>query len=487
MNDETSLNLNESTGERNPIELLGDEYLERLRNGESPTIEEYEARLPEQREAVRNFLRSMEMMERVSSHVRQRQRTDRRSHRFDRGQPETLGDFRILHEINRGGMGIVYAAEQLSLKRQVALKVLGPGIADSPKQLDRFRRESEAIARLHHTNIVPIFGIGEDQGVHFFAMQLIDGMSLSAALNTPACTLNFRDIARIGRQVADALSYAHQHGVLHRDIKPANLLLDQDGDVWVTDFGLAKLADVNNLTQTGDIVGTLRYMAPEQLEGQADQRTDIYALGLTLYELVTGRPAFADSNSLSQRIRNHDIPRPRSVNSATPRDLETILIKATARDADARYDSAAAMAADLQRFLDDQPILARRALPWEQFARWCRRNPAVAFSSSAAIVLLCIVAVVATVANVRTKSALEREMIATQEAESARKTADVARTRAETNLNLAIAAFENIFDNVTKRGVPQSLNFEIEDETTPQFESVLTDDDAELLRNLLAF
>ena len=200
MNDETSLNLNESTGERNPIELLGDEYLERLRNGESPTIEEYEARLPEQREAVRNFLRSMEMMERVSSHVRQRQRTDRRSHRFDRGQPETLGDFRILHEINRGGMGIVYAAEQLSLKRQVALKVLGPGIADSPKQLDRFRRESEAIARLHHTNIVPIFGIGEDQGVHFFAMQLIDGMSLSAALNTPACTLNFRDIARIGRQ-----------------------------------------------------------------------------------------------------------------------------------------------------------------------------------------------------------------------------------------------------------------------------------------------
>jgi WD40 repeat protein/tetratricopeptide (TPR) repeat protein len=299
---------------------------------------------------------------------------------------ETWGEFRIVREIGRGGMGVVVEAYQGALGRHVAVKFL-PESGD----LARFRREARAAGRLHHTNIVPVFGVGEHRGRAFYVMQYIAGRSLDRVLKDRGVAatgdgeapgrFDDREAARIGVQVADALAYAHSQGVIHRDIKPSNLLLDEQGTVWVTDFGLAHDAsDENTLTHTGDFLGTLRYVAPERLEGRGDARADIYGLGVTLYELVCGRPAYpdADRSLLLHRLLHEDPPRPRQINPAIARDLETIILKAMARDPRERYLPAAAMAEDLRRFLDDRSILARRAGPAERTWRWCRRNQAVA-------------------------------------------------------------------------------------------------------------
>ena len=186
----------------------------------------------------------------------------------------------------------------------------------------------------------------------------------------------FRSVAQIGRQAAQGLAYAHARGIVHRDIKPSNLLLDTAGVVWITDFGLAK-ADDDGLTATGDILGTLRYMAPERFRGEGDARADVYALGLTLYELLTLRPAFESSDRLQliERIKTEEPVRPRSVDSRIPRDLETIVLKAIDKDPERRYATADAMAEDLRRFLDDEPVLARRTTALERYARWARHNP----------------------------------------------------------------------------------------------------------------
>ena len=188
-----------------------------------------------------------------------------------------------------------------------------------------------------------------------------------------------RGVAQIGRQVASALAHAHAHGIVHRDIKPSNILLDTEGVAWVSDFGLAKVDD-DDLTHTGDMLGTIRYMAPERFRGEADARADIYALGLTLYELLTLQPAFdsPDRLGLSEQIKTADPPRPRSIDSRIPRDLETIILKAIEKDPGHRYPTAEAMAEDLRRYLDDEPILARRAGAAERFLRWARRHPVVA-------------------------------------------------------------------------------------------------------------
>ena len=201
----------------------------------------------------------------------------------------------------------------------------------------------------------------------------------------------FRSLAQIGRQVAGGLAYAHARGIVHRDIKPSNLLLDTDGVVWIADFGLAKAED-EGLTQSGDILGTIRYMAPERFRGEGDARVDVYALGLTLYELLTLHPGFdcSDRLKLMERIKTEEPPRPRSVDGRIPRDLETIVLKAIEKDPKARYQTAEAMGEDLGRFLADEPIRARRATLTEQTVRWCRRNPAV--SSLVAAVLLATLA-----------------------------------------------------------------------------------------------
>ncbi len=313
-------------------------------------------------------------------------------------------------------MGIVYEAEQTTLRRRVALKALPPQACRDPRVLDRFRREAQAAARLHHTNIVPVYGVGEHAGIHFYAMQFVDGQPLSQVIlemrrlrrgdsgsggaSVPWLSGSngdrpfFLRVARLGAQVADALAYAHSQGVIHRDIKPSNLMLDESGTVWVTDFGLAREEGAGKLTRTGDLIGTLSYMAPERFRGWSDPRSDIYSLGLTLYEVLALRPAFVepDVNRLIRRITDSDLPPLRRRRRNVPRDLETIVLRATARDPGDRYQTASELALDLERFLSDRPIRARRASALQRVRAWSRRNPLSAGLAGLAFVLLVTVA-----------------------------------------------------------------------------------------------
>ncbi len=313
--------------------------------------------------------------------------------------PAQLGDFRILREIGRGGMGVVYEAEQLSLKRRVALKVLRFGAVADPEVMQRFQREAETVARLHHTNIVPIFAIGCDQGVHYYAMQYIEGRSLAAVLAASEAGVQAiapADLAGWGLQAAEALAHAHQRGVVHRDVKPSNLLLDAEGTLWLTDFGLAKRVDEVTLTQIGVLLGTPRYMSPEQASGlqqPVDERTDIYSLGATLYELATGRPVFdADTpQGVLEQILHAEPVAPRRLERALPRDLETIILKCLAKEPARRYPAARALAEDLRAFLDGRAITARRPSLAERTLRWARqqrRSVTVAAVTAAAALLL---------------------------------------------------------------------------------------------------
>ncbi|MBI2806951.1 MAG: serine/threonine protein kinase [Planctomycetes bacterium] len=367
---------------------------------------------------------------------------------------QVLGDYRILREVGRGGMGVVYEAVQLSLGRRVALKILPPHLAQEPEALDRFRREARSAARLHHTNIVPVFEVGRDESICFFAMQFIEGQGLdqyinqmknniatarpasdqsAAMLGHSVTTRNHhRQAARLAEQAAQALAYAHGRGIVHRDIKPSNLLLDGNGIVWISDFGLAKSAG-ENLTVPGDIVGTLRYMAPERFRGEGDQRADIYALGLTLYEFLLLRPAFqaTDHAQVLDEVQRTEPPRPRSVDARVPRDLETIILKAIDKDPRRRYPSAGEMAEDLRRFLADEPILARRAGVMERTARAARRNPKLA--GLVALVLVLVLTLIGG-AGVAAYEFHRLAAVATREADQARAAtvfADAARANAD--------------------------------------------------------
>lgn len=310
-----------------------------------------------------------------------------------------LGDFRIVREIGRGGMGVVYEAIELSLGRRVALKVLPSGAAMDRRLQMRFRTEVLAAAHLNHPHIVPVYGVGTDRGVPYYAMPFVEGGSLQAVIHRLRATPTrpdpppdagpaaagrelFEFAARVGRQAGEALDHAHGLGVLHRDIKPANLLLDDHGDVRLTDFGLARFQGETGLTRSGDLVGTLRYMSPEQALGRAsdvDGRTDVYALGATLYELVTLQPFLKarDGQELLRAIDQSEPIAPRRINPNVPIDLETIILKAVSKRPAARYATAEAMAEDLGRFLRDEPILARRPSPVERLRRWAGRHRAV--------------------------------------------------------------------------------------------------------------
>ena len=256
----------------------------------------------------------------------------------------------------------------------------------------------------------------------------------------------WRSVAGIGTQVAAALHYAHQQGILHRDIKPGNLILDDKGVAWITDFGLAKLVDQEDLTHPGDVVGTLRYMAPEQLEGETSARSDVYSLGLTLYELLTLRPAFNETSRhrLLRQVSQRDPPRPRSIALDIPRDLETIVLKAIAREPARRYETAGGLADDLQRFLDDRPIRARRTTAIEHAWRWCRRNPALAGLTATTLFLLAT-GIIGSSAGYLRESKL-------------RVQAESEQQRAEANLALAAEAFEDVFAKLS--GVPGPRTFD---------------------------
>lgn len=308
-----------------------------------------------------------------------------------------LDGFRIIREIGRGGMGVVYEAEEERLSRRVALKVLPASLLMHEKQVQRFQREARAAARLHHTNIVPVFGVGEDNGHHYYFMQYIEGKTLAAAIadrhhgpaNGSATTCSggrsrsnspeierYRRVASMGLEVAEALGHAHAQGILHRDIKPSNLIEDDKGNVWVADFGLAKTVDDNDLTTAGELLGTIRYMAPERFAGRCDERSDLYGLGITLYEIVAAGPAHAavDRYELIDEMRHKDPVALGKRAPGVPRDLETIIHKAICREPARRYATASALADDLRRFLDDRPILARLPSRAERVIRWCKRN-----------------------------------------------------------------------------------------------------------------
>lgn len=591
-----------ASSSEDPFGMIVDEFTQAVRQGRRPSIEEFAARYPAHADELRELLPALVMMEQAKSSPDAT--TDGSSTAEVSRVPELrqLGDYRILREVGRGGMGIVYEAEQISLGRRVALKLLPTNMQGKGQQRMRFEREARAAAKLHHTNIVPVFGVGEQDGMCYYVMQFIQGLGLDnvleelrrlrgngpiSAVRTGAAlrvsrktqaasnaavslftgqfdaTRAFSDapgdshatlasdtppsakpplpapishptaaqparagqindateampaearpgsggsdqglgrlsdsfslddseaslptaqkdhrsghasywnsVAQIGVQVARALEYAHEQGVLHRDIKPANLLLDTQGTTWVTDFGLAKSMDSQGLTQTGDILGTLRYMPPEAFEGVADRRGDVYSLGLTLYELLALEPAFGESDRtrLIKLVTAGEPRRLDEVNRELPRDLVTIVQKAIDRDVNHRYQTAAELADDLDRFLHDEPIRARRATHAERFVRWSRQNRGLAAALCGVAALLLVSTIVSTIAGVyfyrqqTLQSQLARKnaellAVTVRKEEDARQAAEKQAELARESLAEKQRALENY--RLARRAVDESLS-----------------------------
>jgi len=380
------------------------------------------------------------------------------------GDEKRLGDFRLLREVGRGGMGVVYEAEQISLGRRVALKVLPFAAVLDSRQIARFKHEAQAAAQLNHPNIVSVFAVGVERGVHYYAMQFIDGQPLDRVIAEmrerylpgdrstgisrnareeipptmgtwcPAGTTSatqqsiltsraagsgeyIRGVVGLGIAAAGALHAAHESGIVHRDIKPSNLLLDGNGKLWVTDFGLARRRPVPGardaaLTRTGDLVGTMRYMSPEQAAGQnalVDHRTDIYSLGATLYELLTLEPAIPgqEGQALLRQIERQD-PRPlRQLQPKVPVDLQTVIMKGMAKRREDRYATAQDFADDLQRVLDGKPIVARPPALLDRATRWAQRHREVVAAASAVclLTLLALAIIIVVIAGEQRKTA----------------------------------------------------------------------------------
>jgi WD40 repeat protein/predicted Ser/Thr protein kinase len=339
-----------------------------------------------------------------------------------------LGDYELLEEIARGGMGVVYRARQLSLNRSVAVKLLLAGEFANDTFIHRFRREAEAAASLNHPNIVSIHDVGEEAGRAYLSMELIEGRSLAEmARESP---LPAAEAAGLVRTIAEAVQFAHDRGVLHRDLKPSNVMVDAMGMPHITDFGLAKRVQEDaEITLTGQVLGTPNYMPPEQVDpkrGQASAASDVYSIGAILYQLLTGRaPFMAETVAQTLRLVLESEPvSPRLLNPSVPRDLETICCKCLEKDPKRRYQSAVALAQELGRFLRDEPICARPIGLPGRWMRWCRRKPALAFSTAAAALLLFVVAIGSPMALVRIDN--ERQV-----AEAASKKESALRVRAE--------------------------------------------------------
>ena len=438
-------------------------YIAELEAGRAVDTRRLMAEHPAIADRLRVCLGSLRLVERAADAVA-----------IPRGAPDhagperRLGDYRILREVGRGGMGVVYEAEQISLRRRVALKVLPFAAAIDPRQLQRFQLEAQAAATLHHPHIVPVYGVGCERGVHYYAMQFVDGRTLAdvirelrsqdglepldpGGLETAACASDpallaprepagaglvpraaadelgsrmaqgdvspaesravgsprpstgssvrsrdyLRTVARLGVQAAEALEHAHRQGLVHRDVKPSNLLVDTRGDLWITDFGLARCQVDHGLTMTGDMLGTLRYMSPEQALAKrvgVDHRSDIYSLGVTLYEMLTLRPAVEgrDRAEILRRLAENEARPVRRLNPAVPYDLETVVAKSMDKDAAARYATAGEMAEDLGRYLAHQPVRARRPSLADRAVKCARRNKA----AMAAVVTLLLAAAV---------------------------------------------------------------------------------------------
>lgn len=435
----------QSASRESAIDNILEDYLCRLEAGEAPCADAILSAHPQLADSLRPALEKLQELQSLAQKPRYKPLLTNCS------DGDYIGDFEIVREVARGGMGIVYEARQVSLYRTVALKVLPFGYLSDNRQVARFRNESRAAAMLEHPNIVPVYSIGTDRGVHFYAMQLIKGSSLADTLEgeTPSAlwsrwsagpvalkdephfahgqetprpdaqdtsrfhakvpttlgdqTDNQRQVASeptkaylqsvvtLGIALADALAHAHERGVIHRDIKPANILLDENGKPWITDFGLARVRQNGTITATGMVIGTLRYMSPEQASGRptVDERSDIYSLGATLYEWILRRPLFPhdDSQLLLNSILQDAPQKPARVSPRIPRDLETILLKCLEKRPDDRYTSANELREDLQRWLERRPILSRRPSPWEHLSKWVSRNPTFAMLTASIVML----------------------------------------------------------------------------------------------------
>jgi tetratricopeptide (TPR) repeat protein len=412
---------------------LFEELTNKLQAGEVVDIEEYARRHPAYADRLRRFLPALEVLVGLGHSAVPPTQCLPGPAEFATGHAGgagTLGDYRIVREVGRGGMGVVYEAVQLSLERRVALKVLPFAAALDARQLQRFKNEAQAAAHLQHQSIVPVYAVGCERGVHYYAMQFIDGQTLAAlihdlrgqrggpavedatgpspppeAATTPAAVAStlpaatdaafFRTVAQWGVQAAHALEQAHQVGVVHRDVKPANLMLDGRGNVWITDFGLAHCQSQMGLTMSGDLIGTLRYMSPEQAlaqRGLIDHRSDIYSLGATLYELLTLEPAFpgTDRQELLRQLAQDDPRPPRQWNRSIPGELETIVLKAMEKSPAERYATAQDLADDLQRWLKDEPIRAKRPTPLQRVKRWARRHRSVVWAAAVCLLVAAL-------------------------------------------------------------------------------------------------
>ncbi len=526
-----------------PVEPIAEEFLGRCRRGDRPTAAEYAARYPEHAGRILELFPALALLEGLKPAPEDDSSLSEA--RAGRGLPaggdhsRRIGDYTLLRELGRGGMGIVYEAEHESLKSRMALKVMNPRLQTDRSYRRRFQTEARSAAKLHHTNIVPVFDYGEHDGVCYYAMQCIEGVGLdrvlddvrrlragvaggthpetgvtgrgtaidvadgklstitrglltgrfaasatvsliagsdeaeTAAINGGAplaipvasggadrsslarpgegagsANSSFagqpeavysREIVRLGAQVADALDYAHRQGVIHRDIKPPNLLLDTQGNVWVTDFGLAKLVEGDELSQSRDVVGTLRFIAPERFRGVTNPLGDVYSLGATLYELLTLQPAFAelDQARLIDQINHQPPVRLRHHDHRIPRDLETLVLKALAKDPKDRFATAADLADELRRYLESRPILSRPVGPVERLWRWCKRSPGLA----AAALVTMILAISTTIAawvfhNQRDENRKQRDQIRQALVEARNSEARAIEARTDANLRL---------------------------------------------------
>ncbi len=413
-------------------ELVAD-YLDRVSQGEEPSREEYYEGYPEFRDSLREHFEALDIVEgAVSQAVRPE---SRQPLKIEAGQ--RLGDFEILREIGRGGMGIVFLSEQISLRRKVALKVLRGGAAFDPREIRRFQREAEVAGALHHPNIIPIYSFGETAGVYYIAMEFIEGISLRQFVNAARAsrfpdsgdasvrsagdtTVDFGSgsslspedtrplgtaglpipspespnyilrCAEIISEVADALQFLHENGILHRDVKPQNLLLENSGKVVLTDFGLARGDSASSVTITGGVIGTPMYMSPEQATGrQVDHRSDIYSLGATLYELLTLESPFPGETyeEVINEVLHLDPRKPRKLAPHLPRDIETVVLKAMNRDPDARYQTSSEFADDLRNFLAFRPITARPAGLFARSFKFLQRHRAAAVATAAVLII----------------------------------------------------------------------------------------------------
>jgi serine/threonine protein kinase/tetratricopeptide (TPR) repeat protein len=428
----------DSASERQRLATILDEYLLEIERGAPVEPDDLLARHPDMADRLRGYLSGLALFHKAAAAGS----SPLMSLTGEPGLGETLGDFRLLREIGRGGMGVVYEALQVSLDRRVAVKVLPSSPAISARQIMRFQHEAQAAAHIDHPHIVPVFAVGEERGTHYFAMQLISGQSLAELIiaqrdaGAPLAAQtgeHVQAVARVGVQAAEALHAAHEIGVVHRDVKPSNLLLDEKGKVWVTDFGVARFERGASLTEPGYVVGSMPYMSPEQAHGQAalvDQRTDVYSLGVSLYELATLRhPSEAPAQAETAiEVNRAQWLRPRTWNSAIPVDFENIVLKALAENRDDRYATARDLAEDLQRFLDGQPILARPPSLAQRIEKWARRHQKTMAAAIGTLALAMLGLVVSLVII-----AIERNQTATalRAATFSRQAAERDRARAE--------------------------------------------------------